>query len=104
MSSGQRTLPGSHTRERSFRSRSTIMTCSAASFSDSRSSPASPAGRVTLIGIVQTRGVGRGGGAVLRRGGPARRGGGGPLGAAGRGGAAVSEEDVGDDVAGAAAE
>ncbi len=33
---GHRTLPGSHTRERSLRSRSTIITCSAASFSESR--------------------------------------------------------------------
>ena len=40
ISSGQRTVPGSHTRERSFRSRSTIITCSAASFSDSASSAA----------------------------------------------------------------
>ena len=38
MSSGQRTDPGSQTRERSLRSRSTIITCSAASFSDARSS------------------------------------------------------------------
>ena len=34
MSSGQRTLPASQTRERSLRSRSTIMTCSAASLAD----------------------------------------------------------------------
>ena len=53
--SGQRTDPGSQTRERSLRSRSTIITCSAASFSDSRSSPWTPAGRVPLIGFVQTR-------------------------------------------------
>ena len=37
MSSGQRTEPGSHTRARSFRSRSTIITCSAPSFSPSTS-------------------------------------------------------------------
>ena len=55
MSSGQRTVPGSHTRERSFRSRSTIITCSAASFSDARSSAAPPRGRVPLIGIVRIR-------------------------------------------------
>ena len=55
MSSGQRTVPGLHTRERSFRSRSTIITCSAASFSDPRSSAAAPRGRVPLIGIVHTR-------------------------------------------------
>ena len=39
---------------RSLRSRSTIITCSAASFSDSVS-PSTPSGRVPLIGIVQTR-------------------------------------------------
>ena len=55
MSSGQRTVAGSHTRERSFRSRSTIITCSAASFSDARSSAAPPRGRVPLIGIVRIR-------------------------------------------------
>ena len=57
ISSGHRTLPGSQTRERSLRSRSTIMTCSAASFSDRRSSRAAvgPAGRVPLIGHVHTR-------------------------------------------------
>ena len=49
ISSGQRIEPGSHTRARSFRSRSTIITCSAASFGSSTSSPA---GRVPLIGIV----------------------------------------------------
>ena len=54
ISSGHMTEPVSQTRERSFRSRSTIITCSAASFSDSVS-PAPPAGRVPLIGIVQTR-------------------------------------------------
>ena len=52
ISSGQRTEPGSQTRERSFRSRSTIITCSAASFSPST---CSPSGRVPLIGHVQTR-------------------------------------------------
>src|SRR3990172_5906245 len=36
MSSGQHTEPGSHTRARSLRSRSTIITCSAASFSEAR--------------------------------------------------------------------
>ena len=46
MSSGQRTDPASLTRERSFRSRSTIITCSAASFSELASSAAPPAGRV----------------------------------------------------------
>ena len=40
ISSGQRTLPGSQTRERSLRSRSTIITCSAASFAEPASSPA----------------------------------------------------------------
>ena len=55
MSSGQRTVPASQTRERSFRSRSTIITCSAASFSDARSSAAAPRGRVPLIGIVRIR-------------------------------------------------
>ncbi len=53
ISSGQRTEPGSHTRERSLRSRSTIIVCSAASFSDSRRS-SSPSGRVPLIGIVRS--------------------------------------------------
>ena len=38
ISSGQRTLPGTHTRDRSFRSRSTIITCSAASFTEPASS------------------------------------------------------------------
>ena len=52
ISSGQRTEPGSQTRERSLRSRSTIITCSAASFSPST---CSPSGRVPLIGLVQTR-------------------------------------------------
>ena len=52
ISSGQRTEPGSQTRERSFRSRSTIITCSAASFSPST---CSPSGRVPLIGHVHTR-------------------------------------------------
>ena len=52
ISSGQRTEPGSQTRERSLRSRSTIITCSAASFSPST---CSPSGRVPLIGAVQTR-------------------------------------------------
>ena len=55
MRSGQRIDPGSHTRERSFRSRSTIITCSAASFGDSWSSSAAPSGRVPLMGFVQTR-------------------------------------------------
>ena len=50
--SGQRTLPTAHTRERSLRSRSTIMTCSAASFADSIGTPAA---RVPLIGDVRTR-------------------------------------------------
>ena len=50
-SSGQRTLPGTQTRDRSFRSRSTIITCSAASFADSTGTPA---GRVPLIGDVRT--------------------------------------------------
>ena len=36
ISSGHRTLPGSQTRERSLRSRSTIITCSAASFAEPR--------------------------------------------------------------------
>ena len=54
ISSGQPTLPGSQTRERSFRSRSTIITCSAASFADAWSSAAPPAGRVPLIGQVRT--------------------------------------------------
>ena len=49
-SSGQRTVPGTQTRERSFRSRSTIITCSAVSFSDSIGTPA---GRVPLIGEVR---------------------------------------------------
>ena len=40
------------TRERSFRSRSTIITCSAASFADSTGTPA---GRVPLIGDVRMR-------------------------------------------------
>ena len=35
-------IPASHTRERSFRSRSTIITCSAASFTSSMSSPRRP--------------------------------------------------------------
>ena len=52
ISSGQRTEPGSQTRERSLRSRSTIITCSAASFAPSTSIPA---GRVPLIGIVTSR-------------------------------------------------
>ena len=52
ISSGQRTEPGSQTRERSLRSRSTIITCSAASFASSTSSPS---GRVPLIGIVTSR-------------------------------------------------
>ena len=52
ISSGQRTEPGSQTRARSLRSRSTIITCSAPSFSPSTSTPA---GRVPLIGIVTSR-------------------------------------------------
>ncbi len=40
ISSGQVTVPASQMRERSFRSRSTIMTCSAASFGEARSSVA----------------------------------------------------------------
>ena len=48
-------IRGTHTRERSLRSRSTIITCSAASFEDSRSSSPPPSGRVPLIGIVHTR-------------------------------------------------
>ena len=51
-SSGQRTDPGSQTRARSLRSRSTIIMCSAASLAPSTGSPA---GRVPLIGQVQTR-------------------------------------------------
>ena len=51
-SSGQCTLPGRATRERSLRSRSTIITCSAASFADSIGTPA---GRVPLIGEVRIR-------------------------------------------------
>ena len=42
MSSGHATLPGSQTRPRSLRSRSTIITCSAASLSDARNSAAPP--------------------------------------------------------------
>ncbi len=56
MRSGHRTDPARHTRERSFRSRSTIITCSAASFSEPRSSPAAASsGRVPLIGLVRMR-------------------------------------------------
>ena len=55
ISSGQRTLPGSQTRERSLRSRSTIITCSAASFAEASSSARRPSGRVPLIGSVHTR-------------------------------------------------
>ena len=51
-SSGQRTVPARATRARSFRSRSTIITCSAASFADSTGTPA---GRVPLIGEVRIR-------------------------------------------------
>ena len=47
--------PGTQTRERSLRSRSTIITCSAASFAEARSSARPPRGRVPLIGLVQTR-------------------------------------------------
>ena len=54
ISSGHVTVPVSQTRERSFRSRSTIITCSAASLADSVR-PFPPAGRVPLIGIVHTR-------------------------------------------------
>jgi hypothetical protein len=42
-------VPGSLTRDRSLRSRSTIITCSAVSFGSSMSTPA---GRVPLIGFV----------------------------------------------------
>ena len=52
ISSGQVTEPGSQTRARSLRSRSTIITCSAPSFSPSTSTPA---GRVPLIGEVTSR-------------------------------------------------
>ena len=58
-----RTLPVSHTRPRSLRSRSTIITCSARSFGELSSSLRSwasaagvaPRGRVPLIGQVSTR-------------------------------------------------
>ncbi len=52
MSSGQRTEPGRLTRPRSLRSRSTIITCSAASLAEARRSAAPPDGRVPLMGIV----------------------------------------------------
>ena len=55
ISSGQRTLPGTLTRERSLRSRSTIITCSAASFAEARSPARSPTARVPLIGRVRRR-------------------------------------------------
>ena len=55
MRSGQCTLPATQTRDRSLRSRSTIITCSAASFADARSSARPPVGRVPLIGRVHTR-------------------------------------------------
>ena len=51
-SSGHRMLPVSQTRARSLRSRSTIITCSAASFAEEIGTPA---GRVPLIGAVHTR-------------------------------------------------
>ena len=54
ISSGHRTDPGRQTRERSLRSRSTIITCSAASFAEV-TSPPSPAGLVPLIGFVARR-------------------------------------------------
>ena len=50
-----RTDPGTHTRPRSFRSRSTIITCSARSLPLAAIGSVESAGRVPLIGIVQTR-------------------------------------------------
>ena len=58
-------MPGSQTRERSLRSRSTIITCSAASFSDPRRR--SPSGRVPLIGTSRPAGRGGRGRAPARR-------------------------------------
>src|SRR4051794_27506360 len=54
-SSGQRTEPGSQIRERSLRSRSTIIVCSAASFVEVSSSGPASRGLVPLMGIVQIR-------------------------------------------------
>jgi hypothetical protein len=49
-----RTVPGRQTRPRSLRTRSTIITFSARSFSDASSSAWPPAGRVPLIGALRT--------------------------------------------------
>ena len=51
--SATRTLPGRHTRPRSLRSRSTIITCSARSFALAAIGSPGPAGRVPLIGMVR---------------------------------------------------
>ena len=50
-----RTDPGTQTRPRSFRSRSTIITCSARSLPLAAIGSVESAGRVPLIGIVHTR-------------------------------------------------
>ena len=50
-----RTDPGTHTRPRSFRSRSTIITCSARSLPLAAIGSVESAGRVPLMGIVHTR-------------------------------------------------
>ena len=54
-SSSTATEPGSHTRARSLRTRSTIMTFSLVSLADAASAPSCPAGRVPLMGEEVTR-------------------------------------------------
>ena len=54
-SSSTRTEPGSHTRDRSLRTRSTIMMFSLVSLAEARRAVSSPAGRVPLMGEDVTR-------------------------------------------------
>src|SRR6266508_1544034 len=55
MKRSTRTVPGMHTRERSFRPRSTSMTCSARSFWEASSASSSPSQLVPAIGFTAAR-------------------------------------------------